>query len=65
MGHSVVQYCVVFGEVCYLQVHISRDLSVLLTVKISRSISDGNVMASFCYDAVGMQAQFMFMLCML
>jgi hypothetical protein len=45
-----VQCCIVFGEVCYLQVYISRDLSFYflgVTVKISRGISDGNVMASY------------------
>lgn len=44
-----MQYCCVFGEVCYLQVYISRDLSFffLVTLKISRSISDGNEMASY------------------
>ena len=42
-----MQCCIIFGEVCYLQVYIARDLSCFVTVKRSRSISDGNVMASY------------------
>jgi len=64
--HSVVQCCIVFGEVYYLQACTARDLSCFVIVKRSRSISDGKVMASyFYYNAIGFQAQFTFMLCAL
>ena len=45
--HSVVQCCIVFGEVYYLQACTARDLSCFVTVKRSRRISDRNVMASY------------------